>query len=499
MVILISNQACVRGGFNPAGEGGDSGRDGGGDGPVTDGVSPADGAADFGVQALIHGGSADPSWSGASTGAGATLDQQTVVLATLPTFLVKQAKLSPARGWATAVGHKDTIVIYGGGTKTNDSTRSAQIEAYDPEQDTFTSEGTLKQGLSMSAAALGPQGGIYLVKGLDKDHFYEARIHRFDLTSGKLAELPSTNLLTSNRHAVVRVGDLIHIFGGYGTGPIRHEIQTYNLTTHKVTTLASSMSSVGGGRTRLRACGAANGKIYLFGGTTLKATSTPAAGAQVVPDILAYTPTSGALVKVGSLPVALMNTAVGLMPDGKIYIVGGDTPTTSPACKRSDAVYRFDPANNQVSTSPTLKLPYPLSGAAFAVHLKNKKLYLFGGRDDSAGGLSDDVIELFPFGKQGEVLGPVLDTGGAGSVWHELDWDGATTIDTQITLAVRASDSPLLQGDTKPSWQPVSASPPVKSQLPGGRYLQWRATLNSSNSAVSPALKSVSLRYQRVK
>ncbi len=182
----------------------------------------------------------------------------------------------------------------------------------------------------------------------------------------------------------------------------------------------------------------------------------------------------------------------------EIYIVGGDTPTTPPACRRSDAVYIFDPGTNKVTTPVGLKLPFPLSGAAFAVHSGNKKLYLLGGRDDSAVGLSDKVLELFPYSKQGEVRGPVLDTGGDGSVWIELDWKAETATGTKIDMAVRASDSAFLQGDPTPAWQIVVGPSPAQGQLPKGRYLQWRATLTTSNSALTPALRVVTLRYQRV-
>jgi len=452
---------------------------------------------DFGVTTLSHGGGADPGWNGAATGSSTALRDKTVVLAQEPGFEIKNTALSSPRAWGMAAPFGPDIYLFGGATDSGGTVYSTEVSKYSPATDAITSVATLTKGLYMSAAVTAPDNKIYLVKGYDNDIYFEGKVQQFDPVTLALNALTPSGMIAANRHTVVIQGSLLYIFGGYGTGPLRHEIQTYDVTTQKMATLTTNMTPVGGGRTRLQACGAPNGKIYIFGGSTSKTTGdNPVESNAVVADILEFTPSPDSLTKVASLPVPLMNVALGLLSDGKIYVVGGDTPTTPPSTQRSAAVYTFDPSTKQVEESQDVKLPVGLSGPAYAMG-ENGKLYLFGGRTDS--GLNDAVIEMFPYHKTGTVLGPIQDTGGAGSLWLELDWQLAAPGNTQIQLAARTADKVFQQDDKTLAWQNITASPPVTANLPSGRYLQWRATLSTTNTANTPALRGVTIRYQRVK
>ncbi|HZY89465.1 MAG TPA: hypothetical protein VFE78_31880 [Gemmataceae bacterium] len=81
------------------------------------------------------------------------------------------------------------------------------------------------------------------------------------------------------------------------------------------------------------------------------------------------------------------------------------------------------------------------------------------------------------------------------SRWGALRWLADTPEGTKVTVAVR-SGNVSEPDETWSDWsaeqtdgeQAVTAAPPA-------RYLQYRLTLNSDNPAVSPAVRSVSLRY----
>jgi len=63
------------------------------------------------------------------------------------------------------------------------------------------------------------------------------------------------------------------------------------------------------------------------------------------------------------------------------------------------------------------------------------------------------------------------------------------------TFEVRASDTPFAEGDATPAWTPVGGTFPVTSGLPSGRYMQWRATLTSSDTSQTPVLHEVNVEY----
>jgi len=64
-----------------------------------------------------------------------------------------------------------------------------------------------------------------------------------------------------------------------------------------------------------------------------------------------------------------------------------------------------------------------------------------------------------------------------------------------ITFEVRASDTPFLKDDATPSWTPAGGTSPVTSGLPSGQYMQWRATLTTSDPAETPVLHEVTVEY----
>jgi len=95
----------------------------------------------------------------------------------------------------------------------------------------------------------------------------------------------------------------------------------------------------------------------------------------------------------------------------------------------------------------------------------------------------------------GTVASRVLNTGVAGARWDALFWDETLTGDTDITFKVRASDTPFAKGAASPPWIPVGGDSPVISGLPSGRYMQWQATLTTSDPSQTPTLHEVRVYY----
>ena len=100
--------------------------------------------------------------------------------------------------------------------------------------------------------------------------------------------------------------------------------------------------------------------------------------------------------------------------------------------------------------------------------------------------------------KAGIIASKVRDTGVAGARWDALFWDETVEADTtDITFEVRASGA-LFAEDTPPEtlpWISVAGNSPVTSGLPSGRYMQWRATLTTSDTLKTPTLHEVRVHH----
>jgi hypothetical protein len=97
----------------------------------------------------------------------------------------------------------------------------------------------------------------------------------------------------------------------------------------------------------------------------------------------------------------------------------------------------------------------------------------------------------------GTLASKVFDTGVASATWNGLSWDETLTTGTDITFEVRASDTPFAKdtpSGTLP-WIPIGGTSPVISGLPSGRYMQWQATLTTSDPNNTPTLHEVIFYY----
>jgi uncharacterized repeat protein (TIGR01451 family) len=98
----------------------------------------------------------------------------------------------------------------------------------------------------------------------------------------------------------------------------------------------------------------------------------------------------------------------------------------------------------------------------------------------------------------GSIASQVLDTGVVpplAASWDLLAWDETLASGTDITFEVRASDTLFSQSDGTLAWISVGGMSPVLDGLPDGRYKQWRATLTTSTSNLTPILHEVRVWY----
>lgn len=137
-----------------------------------------------------------------------------------------------------------------------------------------------------------------------------------------------------------------------------------------------------------------------------------------------------------------------------------------------------------------------LDFSGYADGLHTIKLYLY--TDSNSRTAYNSIFELYrtnTYADAGTIASQVLDTGIAGAKWDALFWDETLPANTDITFEVRASDTAFTKDAATPSWTFVGGTSPVTSGLPSGRYLQWRATLTTSDTSKTPTLHEVTVDY----
>jgi hypothetical protein len=179
--------------------------------------------------------------------------------------------------------------------------------------------------------------------------------------------------------------------------------------------------------------------------------------------------------------------------------------------------YRYSiPFNNWSSMAAT---PGPINSGGALISDNGNNIYAFNGSSQkfwfyniSANTWNDSLVSdpsgLVGWGGSlsyspgssgylplGLLTSVVYDTANAGTRWDSLFWDSTLVTGTNVTFEVRASNTLFNKSDAAPAWQQSGWPSPVNSGLPSGRYLQWRATLSTSNSSRTPILNEVRVWY----
>jgi hypothetical protein len=160
---------------------------------------------------------------------------------------------------------------------------------------------------------------------------------------------------------------------------------------------------------------------------------------------------------------------------------------------RVDDVSKFT-HNTQSTTYISYQDTLDFSGYADGAH--TVELYLY--TDNSARTAYNSIFELYrtkTYASPGTIASQVLDTGATGATWNQLSWSETLQTNTDITFEVRASDTSFAKDAGTPSWISVGGTSPVTSGLPSGRYMQWRATLSTSDTSKTPTLHDVTVTY----
>jgi hypothetical protein len=97
------------------------------------------------------------------------------------------------------------------------------------------------------------------------------------------------------------------------------------------------------------------------------------------------------------------------------------------------------------------------------------------------------------FARTGHLTSTVYDAGPTSS-WGVIAWDADTPGGTSMALKTRSGNTQKPDA-TWSEWSAAYSGRDPKVTSPEGRFIQWRATLSTKNTSVSPMLRNVSIAY----
>ena len=102
-----------------------------------------------------------------------------------------------------------------------------------------------------------------------------------------------------------------------------------------------------------------------------------------------------------------------------------------------------------------------------------------------------DWLRMTPYASAGTFDSRIFDAGAA-AAWSTLSWNVTTPTGTSVALSYRTGNTATPDG-TWTTFQPVAAS---GNALTGtSRYIQYRASLSTSNVDLTPSLDQVTIVY----
>ncbi|MFC9534341.1 Kelch repeat-containing protein [Streptomyces sp. NPDC056975] len=219
---------------------------------------------------------------------------------------------TPRAGLGAATGHDGRIYTIGGSVDEQFGSSSI-VEVYDPKSNAWSTALPLPIPLANVGATTDAEGNIYAI-GPDVMEIYEADKNAWK-TAAAMPKKRDRMVVAAGRD------NKIYAFGGYdessNSGPVA-TAEVYDPRTGKWSELASMPSPLGqtAGVTGL------DGKIYVIGGDVKFSAGSQSATSFV------YDPKTNSWSKIAPLPEGRNSHAAAIGPDGRIYVMGGDTGST---------------------------------------------------------------------------------------------------------------------------------------------------------------------------
>ena len=193
-------------------------------------------------------------------------------------------------------------------------------------------------------------------------------------------------------------------------------------------------------------------------------------------------------------PWAMFSTGGGALPVG-LYArtaAPGGAPAENTPIAGVDPLVQHD---YSIEWTPT-EVRYYVDGSLVATHAIAIAVQMRPIASDFASGGGDvdvDYLDLYSYPATGTFTSRVFDAGDSRATWRTLSAAADTPAGTGVTFEARTGSTATPDASWT-DWQPVGPGGAVASPL-GRRYLQYRATLTTTDSIITPFVESVTLGY----
>lgn len=248
-------------------------------------------------------------------------------------------------------------------------------------------------------------------------------------------------------------------------------------------------SEIGGGPATLRL---SNGRVAVGGGAILSVTPVNVVSIQAN---LSFSPTGyqnfGLATGLGD-PRTNVWLLFGTSPDGtrllaRTNVFGNMQDRDLGTIASGEHLYRLVPSPGRVD--------YYIDGnlvASLGVNLPGNVAYKLVLSDFyGTMPLVADWIEAGEYPATGTYISTVFDPGQPAS-WGRVIWSGSTPISTSVMIETRSGNTPTPDGSWS-AWSPVSQEGNIAS--PPARYLQYRLTLLTTDTNVTPILDGLNIEW----
>jgi N-acetylneuraminic acid mutarotase len=200
----------------------------------------------------------------------------------------------------------------------NGAAPSAEVDAYDPCTDTWTTVAPLPAPTYALAAATGPDGRIYAIGGMNGSNATSA-VYAYDVAHGTWSAVASLNAPRAYHGAAVGSDGRIYVTGGQSSGSCSTLASTerYDVHANTWTTVGSMFTP----RTNLAVVTSQLGMVYAIGGEDCSCNNFTT--------VEVLDPTSATWSPTIPMPTAqsLGGAALGpgLAPNRHLYLIGGES------------------------------------------------------------------------------------------------------------------------------------------------------------------------------
>ncbi|MFA5853872.1 MAG: peptidoglycan-binding protein [Patescibacteria group bacterium] len=306
----------------------------------------------------------------------------------------------------------------------------------------------------------GADDDIYVLRGGSSTSFY-----RYSISGNSWTTLTVVPATVTTGASMIRNGadDDIYVLRGTSTGFYR-----YSISGNSWTTLTVAPAATGAAAKMIR--DGASDDIYVLRGTNTSFYRYSILGNSwttltVVPGSVS---TGGTMIRNGA--------------DDDIYVLRGGTATS---------LYRYSVLGNSWTTLEAV--PGPVStGASMIRNGADNEIYILQG--NSSTNLWRYVINEVVYDASGTFTSAVIDTAGV-TAFGNLSWSAGLPAGTTLTFATRTGATAVPDGSWSAWSAELSNSAGSAIVSPTARYVQYRGTFGTSDTAKTAALNSLSIGY----